>query len=122
MFFADTRIESEWCDSEPLVLMGRQKRTFLIRRTTGAGSDRAFLLFLSRIHPKKGCDLLIRAFAGSLDRIPPNLDLVIAGPDQVGLTADLKTLASELGIGARIHWPGMLKDDLKWGRFDLRKQ
>ena len=92
-----------------------EKRAF--RSALPALKDKVFLLFLSRIHPKKGCDLLIRAFADSLDRIPPNLDLVIAGPDQVGLTADLKKLANRLGIGGRIHWPGMLKGELKWGAF-----
>ena len=84
--------------------------------------EKAYLLFLSRIHPKKGCDLLIRAFADSLDRIPPDLDLVIAGPDQIGLTSELKKLANSLGVGGRIHWPGMLKGELKWGAFGLPKR
>ena len=79
--------------------------------------DRSFLLFLGRIHPKKGCDLLIRAFAHCQDEIPADLDLVIAGPDQIGLTADLKKLARQLGVGDRIHWPGMLKGEIKWGAF-----
>ncbi|WP_348260936.1 glycosyltransferase [Telmatobacter sp. DSM 110680] len=87
------------------------------RSSLPALGDRPFLLFLSRIHPKKGCDLLIRAFACNLDQIPPDLDLVIAGPDQVGLTPGLKSLANQLGIGQRIHWPGMLKGELKWGAF-----
>ncbi len=79
--------------------------------------EKPFLLFLSRIHPKKGCDLLIRAFAESLNLILPDLDLVIAGPDQVGWTSELKELADKLGVGRRIHWPGMLKGELKWGAF-----
>ena len=92
-----------------------EKRAF--RSALPALKDKSFLLFLSRIHPKKGCDLLIRAFADSLDRIPPYLDLVIAGPDQVGLTADLVKLAHHLEVASRIHWPGMLKGELKWGAF-----
>ena len=78
---------------------------------------RPFLLYLSRIHRKKGCDLLIRAFAESMNLIPPDLDLVIAGPDQTGWTSELKELANELGVSRRIHWPGMLKDEAKWGAF-----
>ena len=99
-----------------------EREKYLFRSALPALKDKVFLLFLGRIHPKKGCDLLIRAFADSLDLIPPNLDLVIAGPDQVGITADLKRLANHLGITARVHWPGMLKGELKWGRFDLPKQ
>jgi glycosyltransferase involved in cell wall biosynthesis len=86
-------------------------------RTFPALEGRRILLFLSRIHPKKGCDLLIQAFAKSLNRIAPDVDLVLAGPDQVNWEAELQSLAMELGVGSRIHWLGMLTGDLKWGAF-----
>jgi glycosyltransferase involved in cell wall biosynthesis len=76
--------------------------------------SRRFLLFMARIHEKKGCDLLIEAFA-KVAASAPDVDLVIAGPDQVGLQARLQHQADKLGIGERIHWPGMLGGDLKWG-------
>lgn len=78
--------------------------------------DQQILLFLSRIHPKKGVDLLIEAFA-AVAPDNPHLQLVIAGPDQVGWQASLQQRASELGISDRITWPGMLTGDLKWGAF-----
>ncbi|MFZ5746852.1 MAG: glycosyltransferase [Pseudomonadota bacterium] len=77
---------------------------------------RRYLLFLSRIHPKKGCDLLIRAFA-EIAGEHPDLDVVMAGPDQQGWKAELETLARDLGVESRIHWPGMLTGDAKWGAF-----
>jgi glycosyltransferase involved in cell wall biosynthesis len=79
--------------------------------------DRRFLLYLGRIHPKKGCDLLIQAFAELAPELPADLDLVIAGPDQVGWVPELRSLARKRGISARIHWPGMLKGDVKWGAY-----
>ena len=74
------------------------------------------LLFLSRIQEKKGCDILIEAFAkvASLDA---NLHLLMAGPDQNGLQEKLQMLAKRLGIADRITWTGMLQGDLKWGAF-----
>lgn len=78
------------------------------------GSNR-FLLFISRIHPKKGCDLLIQAFSACLDAIPPDVHLVMAGPDQVGWTGELQTMAAKYGVADRVHWPGMLRGDTKWG-------
>lgn len=78
---------------------------------------RKFLLFLSRIHPKKGCDLLIRAFAKTAAIQDPELDLVLAGPDSTGWGSKLRALAAELGIADRVYWPGMLKGDQKWGAF-----
>jgi len=79
--------------------------------------DKRYLLYLSRIHPKKGCDLLIRAFAECSAQLPINLDLVVAGPDQVGWIPELQALARKLEIADRIHWPGMLTGELKWGAF-----
>lgn len=76
--------------------------------------DRSFLLFMSRIHPKKGCDLLVSAFAEIAEEWP-DIDLVIAGPDQVGLRSELEELARTRGIGHRIHWPGMLSGETKSG-------
>ena len=75
---------------------------------------RHFLLFLGRIHEKKGCDLLLQAFAGVAEDAP-DVDLVMAGPDQVGLRAGLEKQASQIGISDRVHWTGMLSGDLKWG-------
>ncbi|MGC2163577.1 MAG: glycosyltransferase [Silvibacterium sp.] len=77
-------------------------------------AGRPFLLFLSRIHEKKGCDLLVEAFA-SVARQRGDVDLVIAGPDKDGLQAKLAGWAEQLGVGKRIHWPGMLTGDAKWG-------
>ncbi len=78
--------------------------------------DRKLILFLSRIHEKKGVDLLIDAFAQLAEEFP-DFDLVVAGPDQSGLQAQLQELAGKLGIADRIYWPGMLSGDAKWGAF-----
>ena len=72
------------------------------------------LLFLGRIHEKKGCDLLIRAFA-RVAAAEPSLHLLMAGPDQTGWVASLQKLASNIGVASRITWPGMLRDESKWG-------
>jgi glycosyltransferase involved in cell wall biosynthesis len=78
--------------------------------------DKRIALFLSRIHEKKGCDLLVQAFA-KVAHSHPELHLVIAGPDKTGLVPHLQSMAQNLGISERITWPGMLQGDLKWGAF-----
>ena len=90
----------------------QQIRAF--RRSLPALGDRAFLLFLGRIHPKKGCDLLINAFS-RIATAHPGLDLVIAGPDQIGWRSELEAQARAAGIDGRIHWPGTVFGDVKWG-------
>jgi len=66
-----------------------------------------FLLFLGRIHRKKGCDLLIDAFA-KVAATDPDLYLVMAGPDQQLWSAKLKAAAASGGIEDRVYWPGMV--------------
>ena len=73
-------------------------------------------LYLSRIHVKKGCDLLIEAFAKIAQR-NDTLHLVMAGADLAGWASKLKARAAELGIAQRITWPGMLQGEMKWGAF-----
>lgn len=85
----------------------------------GAASNRAddprkIILFMSRIHEKKGCDMLISAFAALGER-RRDYRLVIAGPDQEGLVDKLKRQADALGVGADITWPGMVTGSKKWG-------
>lgn len=75
-----------------------------------------FLLFLGRIHHKKGCDLLVEAFLRIADR-DPGLHLVMAGPDQQGRRASLEAQVSSAGLSSRVHWTGMLDGDVKWGAF-----
>lgn len=77
---------------------------------------RRLVLFLSRIHQKKGCDLLLRAFAAVAPQ-HPDLHLVMAGPDQDGWVPGLQALAAELRVADRIAWPGMLQGAMKWGAF-----
>jgi glycosyltransferase involved in cell wall biosynthesis len=78
--------------------------------------DQRLFLFLSRIHEKKGCDLLIEAF-GRVAQTDPRLHLVMAGPDQTGWQKVLSARAEQLGIANRITWTGMLSGDSKWGAY-----
>ena len=79
-------------------------------------SGRSYLLFLSRIHPKKGCDLLLQAFA-TVAPAHPEQHLIMAGPDATGMRKDLEHIVEQAGLAHRVHWPGMLKGDAKWGAF-----
>ncbi len=79
-------------------------------------NERRFLLFLGRIHEKKGCDLLVQAFA-RVQSADPDLHLVIAGPDATDWVPRLKALAARLGVDRKIIWPGLLRGDVKWGAF-----
>jgi len=78
--------------------------------------DKKVFLFLSRIHQKKGLDLLISAFS-KVAECNPDLHLMIAGPDQENLMEKLKSQADQLGITDQITWPGMLQGDMKWAAF-----
>jgi glycosyltransferase involved in cell wall biosynthesis len=80
-----------------------------------------YLLFISRIHTKKGVDLLINAYASILKEMVLRgvhlPKLVIAGP---GLNTAYgqkieKIVTSDLSLSSMIFFPGMLKGDAKWG-------
>jgi glycosyltransferase involved in cell wall biosynthesis len=92
----------------------RQRSAFLAAFPALRG--KRTLLFLSRIHPKKGCDSLLAAFA-RVASSDPALQLVMAGPDQVGWQRQLVAQAQSLGIAERVTWTGMLTGDLKWGAY-----
>jgi len=93
----------------------KQQRELFLSEFPELEENRLFL-FLSRIHEKKGCDLLIKAFSmvASQDQ---TLHLVIAGPDQTGWKKELVELSRSLGVETRITWTGMLSGDLKWGAY-----
>ncbi|HXG60970.1 MAG TPA: glycosyltransferase [Planctomycetota bacterium] len=69
------------------------------------------LLFLGRLHPKKGVDLLLQAWREVQDTFP-DWRLVIAGPDNDGYLATLQALARSLNL-QRIVFPGPLYGDEK---------
>ena len=72
--------------------------------------DKRILLFLGRLHPKKGCDILIEAFAQIAD---PSFSLVLAGPDQIGWQNRLQTRVDELKLNSRVVFTGMLQGEAK---------
>ena len=93
-----------------------QKRAFLEKFPLLTG--RRIILFLARIHEKKGGDLLINAFHRFLSETPgSDFQLVLAGPSDNPYGHKLRKMASNLGVEDRITWTGMLEGDLKWGAF-----
>jgi glycosyltransferase involved in cell wall biosynthesis len=73
--------------------------------------SRRQLLFLSRVHPKKGIDYLLRAWA-KLSSHFPSWDLLIVGPDEVGHTQEMKNYALKLGL-SNVFWRGPADDEEK---------
>lgn len=71
------------------------------------------VLFLGRIHFKKGLDLLIRAWATVAKRWP-EAHLVIAGPDFEGTRASVETLVGTHGLDESVLFTDMLHEQMKW--------
>jgi len=76
--------------------------------------DRRWLLFLGRLHPIKGLDLLLPAFA-RLARQYPDYLLVIAGPDENGYGRQLAKLAAGLGVLEDVVFLGPIYGQAKVG-------
>jgi len=79
-------------------------------------ADRRIVLFLSRIDPKKGLDLLLPAFREVL-RHDPGAALVIAGEGKPSLVDQLRRMASELDITNSVFWPGFLSGSRRAAAF-----
>jgi glycosyltransferase involved in cell wall biosynthesis len=76
-------------------------------------AGRLIILFISRIHPKKGLDLLLPAFANVQEKFP-KVALVIAGDGESELKARLQREAECLGIATNTYWVGFLSGENKW--------
>jgi glycosyltransferase involved in cell wall biosynthesis len=91
------------------------------RRAFPSVGDKRIILFLGRIHEKKGAELLIRAY-GSMLRESPDLErswhLVFAGPDStLAYRRSLERLISKTCPEGSVTWTGLITGDLKWGAF-----
>ncbi len=70
------------------------------------------VLFLGRIHPKKGLHLLLKAWARTIQA--EDVHLVIAGPDSEGTQARLEQLTDDLNLRKSVTFTGMLTAERKW--------
>lgn len=65
------------------------------------------ILFLGRIHPKKGLDLLARAYAQIVSH-RDDVALVIVGPDEGNYRASVESLLLAAGVSSKVFFTGML--------------
>ena len=77
-------------------------------------------LFLGRVHPKKGPDLLIKSISllqkeGHWN--PAKMQVVMAGPADSQYARQLVNIAKKLDISDSIYWTGMITGNQKWGAF-----
>lgn len=70
-----------------------------------------FVLFVGRLNPIKGPDLLLTAFISIADKLP-DYHLVFAGPDG-GLQDELQGIVMQHGLAHRIHFVGFISGDEK---------
>ncbi len=75
--------------------------------------DKRMVLFLGRLHPKKGLTLLVDAW-GRLFQANPEAHLVLAGPDSEETAAKLAAVIASRGMERSVTFTGMLDQPMKW--------
>lgn len=86
------------------------------RTALGWEADETVFLFLSRLHPKKGLDLLLRALA--LVELPAKSRLVVVGGGESKYVDSLRSLADSLRDRLpRVDWVGEVWGAARWPYF-----
>lgn len=75
--------------------------------------DKQLIIFLGRIDPKKGLDLLGKAM-GQVSRQFPKAHLVVAGSDNIGFLPTAKQYFAENNCLDRVTFAGLLTGELKY--------
>lgn len=75
------------------------------RHNNGLGAA-PYILFIGRLNPIKGPDLLLQAFH-RIVHILPSYHLVFAGPDG-GMEASLKAMSIETNLEGKVHFTGYI--------------
>src|SRR5581483_5365714 len=75
--------------------------------------DATVILFMARLHPRKGAEKLLQAFQQVYARFPKAV-LVLAGPDEWGLQEKYRQWVLEAGLSERILFPGMVTGEDKF--------
>lgn len=83
-----------------------------LRQRYGIPDSHRVLLFLSRLHPKKGLELLIPAL-GRLREADHPFTLILAGGGDDGYAERLRDLAAAAGLEGRTRFPGHLGGEEK---------
>ena len=75
--------------------------------------EKRLLLFLARLHPKKGLKLLVESWK-EWAKLHPETHLVIAGPDFEGTEVKLRSEIMAAGLEHSVTFTGMLDFEMKW--------
>jgi glycosyltransferase involved in cell wall biosynthesis len=75
--------------------------------------SKRIVLFLSRVHPKKGLDLLLDAFRKIHTEMPSAVLAIVGDGDPEYLTA-LKAQVHNLALGEAVQFVGFLSGEMKW--------
>ena len=96
-----------------------KERTNILDRL-GIKKDSPYILFLGRIDPKKGIDLLLKAFS-KFSADFKDIQLVIAGSGLESYENKIKELTRELGIENRVKFSGFVLGNEKLQLFESAK-
>lgn len=75
--------------------------------------NKKLIIFLGRIDPKKGLDLLAVAF-GKVHALFPQTHLIVAGPDNIGFLPTVKNYFKDAGCLDAVTFTGMLTGNTKY--------
>ena len=103
-------IKSGLCNAPPVIPNGVDLNGYYPNGT--AGKLCREVLYLGRIHPVKGLDLLLRAFA-AVARNDRQVRLIIAGPDENGYERELKGLSHSLNLSSQVEFTGFVDGERK---------
>lgn len=83
------------------------------RREAGGSKNSKTILYLGRIHPKKGLPLLFEAWSSIPEYSRKEWNIVIAGPDELNHRSELESIVDTLGLRKSVVFIGLVEASSK---------